>query len=189
MELMEAIYNRRAVRHYSDLKLSRNVFDRLIDAAIQAPSAVNLQPWSFFVAEGRETLAAMADEARRYLLEEVADDSPLAQFKSHAAAADFDLFYGAPALVVICATRDGEFATIDCALAAQNLMLAAWSMGLGSCWIGLAAPWLDSPAGKSYTGISPRCRPVAPIILGYPATWPEAPRRHAPEVHFYQGEN
>jgi nitroreductase len=49
----------------------------------------------------------------------------------------YQLFHGAPVLVLILATSDGQQAAEDCCLAAQNFMLAACGEGLGTCWIGL----------------------------------------------------
>jgi len=49
MELEQAIYARRAVREYTTEPVDQVMLRRLIDAAIQAPSAVNEQPWSFTI--------------------------------------------------------------------------------------------------------------------------------------------
>ena len=56
MELLKAIYQRRATRHFSDAAVKGNVVLDLIRAAAQAPSALNLQPWAFAVFHGRERL-------------------------------------------------------------------------------------------------------------------------------------
>lgn len=61
---------------------------------------------------------------------------------------EFDIFYHAPALIVISAAA-GPWIVEDCALAAENLMLAACAAGLGTCWIGFAQEWLGTPEGKS----------------------------------------
>jgi nitroreductase len=45
---------------------------------------------------------------------------------------DLDIFYHAPALVVISAP-EGTWIVEDCALAAENLMLAACAAELGTC--------------------------------------------------------
>ena len=57
MEFMEAIYSRRAVREFTTEPVDRNPLRQLIDAAVQAPSAVNQQPWSFFVVQQQALLA------------------------------------------------------------------------------------------------------------------------------------
>ena len=47
MDLKDAIYTRRAVREFTAEPVDEKTIRKLIDAAIQAPSAVNQQPWSF----------------------------------------------------------------------------------------------------------------------------------------------
>ena len=49
MELLQAINERRSVREYTDEPVSDAVVRELIDAALQAPSAINQQPWCFVV--------------------------------------------------------------------------------------------------------------------------------------------
>jgi len=65
MELMDAIMNRRAAREYAGTPIERATIERLIEAAIAVPSAMNLQPWSFAVLLGRERkdLNAVAEAA------------------------------------------------------------------------------------------------------------------------------
>ena len=175
MQALDAIYNRRAVRAYTPMPVGQPTIQRIIQAAIQAPSAVDGQPWSFAVVRDRERLATIARQARNHLIETIADDSPMAHLKKFVADPGFDMFYGAPVLIVICATSAESGAAEDCALAAENLMLAARALDLGSCWIGLARPWLNQPACKAELGIKPHYAPIAPIIVGHPVAWPEAP--------------
>lgn len=116
---------------------------QLIDAAIQAPSAVNQQPWLFTVVRDSELLARISCEAKAHMLR----TSPAALASHHFQHvlndAKFDIFYGAPVLVVISAAA-GPWAIEDCALAAENMMLAAHASGLGTCWIGFAQGWLGT---------------------------------------------
>ncbi len=49
MELWEVIKKRRAVREYTNAPIERSAVERLINTAILAPSAINLQPWAFAV--------------------------------------------------------------------------------------------------------------------------------------------
>ena len=62
---------------------------------------------------------------------------------------DFNIFYNASTLIVICAKLRGPFVVADCWLAAENLMLAACSMGLGTSIIGSAVPGLDTAETKA----------------------------------------
>jgi nitroreductase len=184
MELIDAIYNRRAVRSYTSERLDQPTILKLIEAAIRAPSAVNQQPWAFAVIRDKDELKHISREARRYILEAVPEDSPMARFKEVVADPAFDVLYGAPALIVVYATTTEAGACEDCAIAAENLMLAARAFGLGSCWIGLARPWLGQAESKKELGLEPHYTPVAPIIIGHPIAWPDAPGRTEPEIHW-----
>ncbi len=176
MDLMEGLRSRRAVRDYTDEALDRQTVEALIAAAITAPSAMNLQPWAFAVVLGAKRLHEHGAAAKRFAQAQFAGVPALA---AHLADPNFAIFYGAPALVVVCARDAQPQSAEDCCLAAQNLMLAAHAAGLGTCWIGLARPWLNDPATKSALGIPAEHRPVAPIILGrrrsLPAPTPRAP--------------
>ena len=88
------------------------------------------------------------------------------------ADSSYDVFHGAPALVVICATFPEAQAAEDCCLAAQNLMLAAHAAGLATCPIGLARGWLNRPETKAALGIPREYVPVFPVIVGHPAQVP-----------------
>lgn len=182
MEALEAIYGRHAIREYALEIPTMETIQSLIKAAVQAPSAMNLQPWAFAVVRGRDTLASISDRAKAHMLKTMAAGSPLSSFREHLADPAYDIFYGAPVLIIICATSSEAGASEDCALAAQNLMLAAHSEGLGTCWIGFARPWLNEPTAKEELRLPTSCAPVAPIILGFPKGEPEIHPRHDPEI-------
>jgi nitroreductase len=184
MELTDVIRSRRAVRDYSDAPVERLAIERLIDAAIVAPSAMNLQPWAFAVVLGRERIEAYAKRAKEWLLASLAQTSYEPSIRHMLEDPQFVLFYHAPALVVVLAKSSGTQAAEDCCLAAENLMLAARNEGLGSCWIGFARPWLDLPATKAELKLAERYHVVAPIILGYPKAWPESHGRNPAEIHW-----
>jgi len=187
MDVMQAIYHRRAVRSFTAAPVKTETLRMLIDAAIQAPSAINLQPWRFAVAHRRATLRRIADAARDHLLSLMQPGSPFLRFRSMLEDPACDILHAAPALVVISATSATQQAAEDCALAAQNLMLAAHANGLGTCCIGLARPWLNQPEGKRLLGIPSECVPIVPIIVGEPAVTPPAPGRHAPHIGWVDG--
>ena len=97
---------------------------------------------------------------------------------------EFDIFYHAPALIVISTTSDIPWAVEDCALAAENLMLAARAIGLGSCWIGFSQGWLATSDGKAALKIPAIYKPVAPIIVGHPKSFPLPVQRKEPEIRW-----
>lgn len=182
MDVLEAIRGRRAVRDYADETPSDSAIRSLIGEAIWAPSGVNLQPWCFFVVDDRALLAACSTEAKALMLGQADVHPELAHMREALTSAQFNIFYNAPVLVVICSSTQDEMALKDCCLAAQTLMLAAHAEGLASCWIGFSEAWLNSPVGKAKLGIPAEYRPVAPIILGYPKGAAPVTARRPPDI-------
>lgn len=182
MDLTEAIYTRRAVREFTGAPVDEKTIDSLIEAAVQAPSAMNQQPWSFCVVRNAALLAKISREAKSYMLR----NSPLGLVAHHFDRTlndpAFDIFYHAPVLIVICSRTDIPWAVEDCALAAQNLMLMARAAGLGTCWIGFAQGWLGTREGKAALGLPESYIPLAPIIVGHPKSAPAAVARKQPEI-------
>jgi len=186
MELFEAIRGRRAIREFTAQPVDRSTLTRLIDAAIRAPTAMHEEPWGFAVVTEAAALRRYAAAAKAHLLATMAPNSPLAHYRDMLSNSEFDLFYGAPALVLVCADSArapvAALGTIDCCLAAENLMLAAYGLGLGTCWIGLAELWLCRPGTRKEIGLPETWLPIAPIIVGHPKSHPPAVPRRTPEI-------
>lgn len=179
MELIEAIYGRRAARAFTAEPVDRSVLEFLVEAAIQAPSAVNEQPWDFTVIRSNPLLDRISSAAKAHVLKANQDTAPPPHLREHLENPDFHIFYHAPALIVISA-NSGDWAVEDASLAAENLMLAAYARGLGSCWIGFAQRWLETEEGRQAIGLPRDFVPVAPIIVGHPsAPIPPVPRNRA----------
>lgn len=184
----EAIYSRRAVRAYAEDRPGETVILELIDAAVRAPTAMHLEPWAFVVVQDKALLKRYSDRAKAMLLEAdiaVGWGSAGASRHDHPRMLedpDFNIFYDAGTLIVICRTTDTRFAEADCWLAAENLMLAAAAKGLGTCCIGFAVPVLNAHDVKRELGIPHAGAAVAPIVLGTPRG-PVAPvSRKVPEI-------
>ncbi len=180
MDLKDAIYSRRATRAFTADAVDEKTLRALIDAAIQAPSAVNAQPWAFCVIRDKTLLAKISQQAKAYMVR----NTPLGLVSHHfdqiLRDAEFDILYRAPALIVICTTAAIPWAVEDCALAAENLMLAACAVGFGTCWIGFAQGWLGTAEGKAALGLPEAYLPIAPIVVGRPkAPMPAVPRKEA----------
>jgi nitroreductase len=180
-DVLTVIAERRATRSYTEEEVDRGTIERLLDAAVQAPSAMHLEPWAFVVFEGRDRLRQFSEEAKCHLLQGAGESLP-AIVRTMLVDPAFNIFYGAPALIVICATSAEPQAAEDCCLAAQNIMLAAHAAGLATCPIGFARSWLNSPATKRKFGISENLVPVFPVILGHAEQHPDSPGRRAPVV-------
>lgn len=182
MDFMDVLYGRRAVRDYKPDPVPHAILAELIAAAAAAPSAMNHQPWAFIVIGGQDRLERLGREAKRHYLDTLVPGSPADAYRDKLASEDFHLFHNAPALVVICATKDEAQAREDCCLAAENLMLTAFAKGLGTCWIGFSRPWFNLPHVKAELGIPDTLFPVAPIVVGHPGLIPGPTPRTAPEI-------
>ncbi len=186
MELLQAIHGRRSVREYTGEPVGDVILRDLIDAAIQAPSAINQQPWCFVVVKDPALLAQISDRAKAHLLK-ASLGAPAHPFRVMLNDPKFDILYHAPALIVIAVTQPTDWAVEDCALAAANLMLAAHDAGLGTCWIGFAQHWLGTPEGKAALGLPPSCTPIAPIVVGHPRRSAAPVPRKAANIRWLDG--
>lgn len=145
---------------------------------------MNTQPWSFTVVQDAVLLARISRESKGMVLRDPPRGLSAAHFVDVLSNPAFDIFYGAPALIVISSVTDDHWSVVNCALAAQNLMLAACGEGLGSCWIGFAEGWLRSEGGKRILDLPQSNLPVAPIIVGKPSSFPVPVPRRQPIIHW-----
>ena len=184
MDLYSAITGRRSVREYTGAAVEQAVIEKLIRAAVQAPSAVNAQPWSFTVVRDRNLLDRISREANAHMLVTMPADHQMTHLRASLVDPHFHIFHHAPALIVISGPAVGSWITEDCSMAAQNLMLAAHAEGLGTCWIGFAQAFLNTPSGRAIVGTPQSSCVVAPIIVGHPAATPAAVPRLEPRIHW-----
>lgn len=191
LSALDAIFVRRSVRSYTNEKLDTATVRSLLDAAVQAPTAMHTEPWAFVVIQDQDTLKRYSDQAKGSWAKEVIKYRDLhvpgdvalgGRFVEQFANPDFCIFYDASTLIVICAKPLGPFVVADCWLAAENLMLAACAMGLGTCCIGSALPALSTPEAKAELGIPPDVTPVAPVIVGVPRGTAEPVSRNDPHI-------
>jgi nitroreductase len=182
MELNEAIHQRRAVRHFTDDPVPTTAIEHLINAAMQAPSAVNQQPWAFGIVRGRDQLRQLSDRAKDYMLSTLPRDLSLHQMADELSRPTHNVFHDASTLIVIFA-KPARFDPVeDCCFAAQNLMLAAHGLGLGSCPIGFVRAWLNLTDIKNELGVPARYTAVVPIVVGWPAGATPPVSRREPEI-------
>lgn len=186
MDVIEAIYKRRAARDYTEKEVDRAAVAYLLRAAIQAPSALNEQPWAFGVIQTRHLLKQYSDHAKAALLEQLEKESALYAHRDMLANPDFNIFYNAGTLIIIYAKPSALHPAEDCCLAAQNLMLAAYGLGLGSCPIGFARPWLDLPDVKRELGVPAGYTAVFPVIVGFVSGASPAVSRTDAEILFWK---
>jgi nitroreductase len=184
MQLDHAIRERRAIRNFLDQRVARGTIERLIHAAVQAPSAVNKQPWLFTVIREARLLEVISAQAKKHLIALINSGDAPQDFRAILSDPDFHILYHAPALIVISALKDDVWAKEDAALAAQNLMLTAYAEGLGTCWVGFAQRWLETNDGRKTIDVPEYYLPVAPLIVGHPKGAAAAVPRNLPTIHW-----
>jgi len=186
--LYRLIQERRTVRQYTQRPVERAFIERLLGAALWAPSAHNRQPWRFAVIEDVDTQTRLADAMNVVLRADLAADGlPPDQIEAHAARRR-ERLTRAPVLILLCFTMadmhhypdekrsraEWVMATQSLALAGQNLLLAAHAEGLGACW--LCAPLFCPDVVRDTLGLPSDWEPQAFISLGWPAEAPTKER-------------
>lgn len=174
---IDAIHRRRSVRSYLPDSVDEATVRWLLDAAVHAPTGMHTEPWEFVVVQDREIMRRISDRAKAMAVAEATAHrellrapgaAPSGRLLAHLSDSDFNIFYDAGTLIVICAERVSEFVDADCWLAAENLMIAASAIGLGTCCIGFALPALHTAEIEHDLGIPDDTKAVAAIILGIP---------------------
>lgn len=183
IDVLDAIYGRHAVRNYLPRPVDEDIINQLLEAANHAPAALHEDSRAFTVIQSRKLLDRISVSAKQLTQTENSEaDLQRQRVLQVVQQEEFNIFYNAPALIVICSRFDGPFVEADCWLAAENLMLAALSFGLASCVIGFSVGALNLPEWKQELGIPQDMTAVAPIILGWPAEHTLPAEHKAPNV-------
>lgn len=182
--VLDVIEQRRAVRSYAPELVRETDLEQLVQAAVRAPTAMHREPWAFVVIQDRALLHRISERVKADLRVHAAakgttESNP---FYELLARQDFDVFYDANTLVLVCAKAGAAFAQADCWLAAENLMLAACAMELGTCVIGAAIETLNRMDVKGSLGLSQDLEVIAPIVVGVPREHGAPTARRAPEI-------
>ncbi len=162
------IFGRRSIRLYAPGEVGEETVQKLLAAAMAAPSAVAKDPWRFVVVRDRQQLARLAASlSNGHML----DSATLAI----AVCGDLD------------AAHDGQLSYLlqDCAAAIENLLLSAHILGLGSCWMGVHPRKQRINSLKEILSLPASVIPVACIAIGHPAESKEPRTRlNADYIHF-----
>ena len=70
MSVMDAIYQRRAVRAFTSQKIDETTLKTLLDAAVHAPTAVHEEPWSFALIQDKNLLHRLSESVKATLVTE-----------------------------------------------------------------------------------------------------------------------
>ena len=151
----ELIEKRQSIRKFKKGEpISREQIDRLLGAAMMAPSACNSRPWEFIAI------------TRRELLDEIAQTHPYAEMLKTASAA----------IIVVAIPKTGVpegFYPQDCGAATENILLEAVEMGLGCCWCGVYPKEKLIGAIRKLLNIDGSKIPFNVIAIGVPNETPK----------------
>ena len=192
MEITQIIKERKSIRAFKPEPLAHDIIENILEMAIYAPSAINLQPWEIYVVSGKEkerlshTLLKAYKEKRLSCGPSL--EKPLPKTISSRGAITlqkqkpyieqmnipFDVFvnegscnfYGAPAVIIICI--DNSFSKIhvlDIGIILGYLLLIAHNFQISTCPIGLITSYEDEI--KDLLNIPDNKKVVIGVALGY----------------------
>ncbi len=198
MDFFDVVTTQRAMRRLKTDAIPDDVVNKIMDAAICAPSGGNRQNWSFVVVLDRAQRARLGElyrEAWGELMKvpyyagasKEPADSPAGRMLASARHLGEHLGE-APVIILACVALDpGVKANLTTGAsiypAVQNIMLAARALGIGSCITTIHR--FRDPQVKELLGIPGEVETAALIPLGYPlGKFGRPPRRPVREVAF-----
>jgi len=146
--VLQAIADRRSIRSYKNEQISDEQLSTIMTAALQAPSARNVQPWHFTVVQDKALIDRINESFRSEFLKH-AGDSPM---RAHIEDEAYSVFYHAPTVIFVSTDMDSAklYARHDCGLAVENICLAAHSIGLGTVILGMPREAFAGPEGDEF---------------------------------------
>ena len=146
---MNEIFARRSTRRFLDRPVEPEKLERILRAAMQAPSAHNRQDWEFLVVTDREKILAVS---------QMSDVTVSAK--------------NAPALIIPLANHDrGQTEplmwTCDLGAATENILLQIEAEGLGGCWLSCWPYQYKVDYLKKLFALPAHITPYAVVTVGY----------------------
>jgi len=147
--MLKEIKLRHSTRKFTDQKVSKQTLQKLLRSAMQAPTALNEQPWRFIV---------------------VTDKSILQTISKYSKYTGF--IAKAPSAIIVYADTKvsrKEFCVVNVGAAIENMLLEAVKLNLGTCWCAID-PIKDTIAlYKKYFKLKRTEKPIAIVAVGYKA--------------------
>ena len=151
MNELDFIFSRRSIRRFTAEKVSENQIKLLLEAAMAAPTAMNLQPWHFVVVEDPKQLVGL----RKIL--------PFGKMT-------------VPLAISVCGNLGTmkrlvteRFWVQDCSAATQNLLLAANALGLGAVWCGVHPINRLESSVRAILNLPETVVPLNVVYIGHPS--------------------
>ena len=147
---MNEIFTRVSIRKYEDRPVEQEKVEKILRAAMAAPSAGNQQPWEFYVVTDKEKIKALSE------------CSPYAGCAA-----------GAPVVLVPSYRTEGlmfpGLAQIDLSIATENALLEITALDLGGVWLAVTPEQERVEKVAKVLGTPESLVPFALVPFGYPA--------------------
>jgi nitroreductase len=173
--------------------VSEEHLEMILEAARQAPSGENAQPWRFIVVKdettrkqlgaiagggsGRRFTAEFVTEKMQERFESLEDEAKKKAIFEKLTSGRVSAFLAdAPVSIVVCGRKDVWDLPYDTSAAMENMLLMVTALGLGACWV--IAPCIDirdEERLKDLLGVPEGVKVVSIIAVGHP-TRPHRPR-------------
>jgi coenzyme F420-0:L-glutamate ligase / coenzyme F420-1:gamma-L-glutamate ligase len=177
----EVLGRRRSIRRYTEAPVPDDVIKRGLEAAINAPSAHNRQPWRFAVLKDAAAKGRLARAMGDRLRADRSRDGDASELIEQDVARSITRITGAPVVIVVSLAMDDmdvypdarraaaehQMAVQSTAMAMQNLLLAAHEEGLGTSI--MCAPLFCPDVIHAALALPARWEPQALITMGFPA--------------------
>lgn len=170
MELFEAIHGRQTISKVKPDEVSRELIEKILSAAVQAPNHYKVRPWRFVVltGDGRKKLG---DVFAASFLERNPDVPPEGLDKTRA------LPLRAPVVIAVAVDKPSESKVIEmenitaASAAGYIILLTASSLGLGAIW--RTGEWARDPKVKEFLDFESDQHILGFVYIGYPDVTPE----------------
>lgn len=119
MEFKKLAEERYSCRRFTDKKVDKELVNQIIETALKAPTAINLQPFKIFVIE--------SSEAKENIRKTT------------------DFTFGADTILIVGYKKNSgwtriydkrNFSDVDASIVATHIMLQAYDLGLATTWVG-----------------------------------------------------
>lgn len=149
MNFSQLIESRYSVRSFTDKEIESEKIEKILSAAMVAPTAKNLQPQRIYVLKSVEALEKISSVCK--------------------------FIFGAPIVFLVTAnlqeawenplSSDYFSGEIDCSIVCTHMMLQAWEQGIGSCWVG----YFDREKVEKAFNLPQNEKLIAIMPMGYPS--------------------
>ena len=145
---MNSIFHRTSIRKYTNRHVEDEKIEKILRAAMAAPSAANQQPWRFYVVKNKDLIQKLSQVHIYSGPCETADVCFIIAYTTN--------------------VQMPQYVQIDCAIAAENMLLEIDTLGLGGLIMGICPEQDRMEKIKELLQLPDDLTAFAIISCGYP---------------------